>query len=211
MCWCNRPGQACHAYADLNAWESSGWIIAQDPYGWFMYVCSALFEKKGHWDGANCHAPLQVVLPLLPRPPLARRCTPNIALAGRRGADGPLEGVLAVLQELVLSGAPTDSSSLRGHRTISSLRWLLQDGLTTTRPSLQLCGRRSNTGHTPSTRRILVRAGGMSETPGVNIAFTCCRLSIPDVGAAVYRKSGRAPFAVGGSQGSGKGGVKGGT
>lgn len=45
---------------------------------------------------------------------------------------------------------------------------------------------------------------------GVSVAFTCHCLSKPDVGAAVYRRSGRAPFAVGGTQGSDKRGVKGG-
>ena len=25
--------------ASLEEWENSGWIIEQDPYGWFMWYC----------------------------------------------------------------------------------------------------------------------------------------------------------------------------
>ena len=25
--------------ASLEEWENSGWIVEQDPYGWFMWYC----------------------------------------------------------------------------------------------------------------------------------------------------------------------------
>jgi hypothetical protein len=25
--------------ASLEMWEQSGWIVAQDPYGWFQWYC----------------------------------------------------------------------------------------------------------------------------------------------------------------------------
>lgn len=44
---------------DLAAWESSGWIIAQDPYGWFMWYCRFFQGRRspdddrqiGRWKG----------------------------------------------------------------------------------------------------------------------------------------------------------------
>ena len=36
--------------ASLEEWENSGWIIEQDPYGWFMWYCRFYLGRRTYDD-----------------------------------------------------------------------------------------------------------------------------------------------------------------
>lgn len=44
----NKYGVKCGG--DLNMWESSGWIKAQDPYGWFQWYCRFYLGRRTEDD-----------------------------------------------------------------------------------------------------------------------------------------------------------------
>ena len=44
----NKHGVKCGQ--DLNAWESSGWIVAQDPFGWFHWYCRFYLGRRSEDD-----------------------------------------------------------------------------------------------------------------------------------------------------------------
>ncbi|XP_016321411.1 uncharacterized protein LOC107672636 isoform X1 [Sinocyclocheilus anshuiensis] len=37
----------------LDMWESSGWIVPQDPYGWFQWYCSRFYQGRRTEDDAR--------------------------------------------------------------------------------------------------------------------------------------------------------------
>ena len=38
----NKYGKKCGG--SLEMWEQSGWIVRQDPYGWFQWYCRSVGE-----------------------------------------------------------------------------------------------------------------------------------------------------------------------
>lgn len=190
--------------ADLNAWETSGWIVAQDPYGWFM--CAA-----GEYGGARetsrpCDSPPAAAggtaasSKAAARPTTSGRSRAGGASQGRRAA-GRCDEAGAIDKErergrepraprqsnlvakVVVAGRAYDDAAVSPVVRQTLQHW----AYTLTKSDFGVSGGR----------------GGLAESSSApTLPLRVCT----DAGAKAYRKTGKAPFAVTGGGGAGKGG-----